>query len=100
MITIWKYAIEPEARTVLKIPRMAQLLTVQAQGDGPAAIWFRVDTNMAPVDRAFRVFGTGHELPAPDSKTWLKYCGTFQLLQGTLVFHIFEELPDTGDLTL
>jgi hypothetical protein len=36
--------------------------------------------------RRFRVAGTGHELePYVD-----RYIGTFQMLGGTLVFHVFE----------
>lgn len=85
MLTIWKYELRPDGATV-GIPRGFKILAVQSQRDAPC-IWALVDPE-APEDiRTFRVYGTGHSLPA-ELATW-KHIGTFQLSGGALVFHAF-----------
>jgi len=84
--TIWKYCI-PLEPTTLDMPRLAQVLTVQMQGD-QAVLWALVDPSQPKCKRRFAIFGTGHDIPDEVGN----YIGTFQLLGGTLVFHLFEVL--------
>jgi hypothetical protein len=85
MITIWKYSITHDA-ALLKMPKGAEILTVQLQGDTPT-LWALVDTEAEPFERAIEVCGTGWPL---DSGVNRKYIGTFQISGFGLVFHVFE----------
>lgn len=71
----------------LKMPRGAKVLTVQTQGGEPQ-LWATVDRDAPSVNRTFVTYGTGHEM----SEDLLDYIGTYQLYDGTLVFHVFEIL--------
>jgi len=84
MKTIWKYDINPYSK--LKIPKGAEILSVQCQKD-KSCIWVLVDPSNEKELRVFRGYGTGHELPDNPGK----FIGTFQLFDGDLVFHLFEE---------
>ena len=85
MSTIYKYPIQP-GLTVLELPRGAQVLTVQMQGDRPF-LWARLDTRQPLERRTFEVFGTGDGMP-DDPR--LMYVATFQMDGGALVWHVFE----------
>lgn len=87
MKTIWKYRLEP-GTTELQIPGGAQILTVQEQFNGPC-VWALVDPTREKETVRFHVYGTGHLINVPTEK--LYYIGTFQLLGGDLVFHVFGE---------
>jgi hypothetical protein len=51
---------------------------------------YLVDPNKEIEDKHFRVYGTGWDIDAIDRK--LNYVGNLsQILDGTLVFHLFEE---------
>lgn len=69
------------------MPRGAQILTVQAQRERPC-LWALVDTDNEPEERYFRMAGTGHPFSSKDKL--LRFIGTFQIMQGGLVFHVFE----------
>lgn len=88
MKTIWKYELRPDGATV-GVPEGAKILTVQAQKELPC-IWCLVDTDARQENRTFRVYGTGHPMPVCPGD----YCGTFQLMGGSLVFHVFEVRDD------
>jgi hypothetical protein len=81
--SIWKFEISPDA--AVSMPKDAKILTIQTQGGG-IFIWALVDTDAAKESRSIRIYGTGHELPADPGK----YIGTFQMANGSLVFHAFE----------
>lgn len=87
MTTIYKYKIEATDRQVLKMPKYAELLCVQIQ-DGEPHLWAKVDTDNELTDVEIHVYGTGHEI----TESNLYYIGTFQLRQGALVFHVFQNL--------
>ena len=84
MKTIWKYEVNPYSEQ--RLPKGAEVLSVQVQKDKPC-IWVLVDPSNEKELRVFRVYGTGHELPDNPGK----FIGTFQLFDGDLVFHVFEE---------
>jgi hypothetical protein len=88
---IYKYPLEKWDYGVfeLALPVAARVLCVQVQRGVPT-VWARVnpaETEIVP--RRFVVVATG--APAP-SQNQGNYIGTFQLLAGDLVFHLFEML--------
>lgn len=88
MQTIWKYVV-PEGRDYFSmlLPKEAKILTLQMQND-VLCLWALVDQINETERRNFRMFGTGHPF---DMREGFTYIGTFQLLDGKLVFHMFEE---------
>ena len=86
MKTVWKFELAVTDEQAVRVPRGAQFLTVQMQGDRPC-LWALVDPNAQPEDRIVRIHGTGH--PVSESHL-LQYISTFQLDGGALVFHAFE----------
>lgn len=86
MKTIWKYSLVVEDDQVIKMPKWAKPLCVQVQDNEPK-MWVEVDTEQTThlESRRFATRGTGH--PLPDYETYL---GTYQLLGGDLIFHVFE----------
>ena len=94
MKTIWKYELRAAGEQCHIVPPGAKSLSVQVQ-KGVPCVWMLVDPDAATDPRntrRFFIFGTGH--PIPDSED-LSFIGTFQLDDGDLVFHLFEET--TGD---
>ncbi len=87
MISIWKFNLQTIDKQEIKVPIGAELLTVQIQ-NGEPCLWARVDTDEMIEVRQIAIHGTGHELP----DTTRKYIGTYQMANGTLIFHVFESL--------
>lgn len=89
MTQIWKYPLNALVQpTRVSIPKSAEILCVQIQHNQPV-IWAKVETYSERETRFFWIFGTGHTIP---SKLELKYISTFQLEDGALVFHVFEQI--------
>ena len=87
MKIIYKYPLKVTDEQTLELPYGAQVLCCQVQ-DGEPQLWALVDSKATPlVGRTFRIYGTGHEV---DHVGHLKYVGTFQQLEGRLVWHVFE----------
>lgn len=89
MKTVWKYPLAVTDTQFVQMPKGAQLLTVQPQGDA-VCLWARVEDTNKPETRIIGIAGTGYPLP---DDTKLDYIGTFQLHGGSLVFHAFEVMP-------
>lgn len=87
MRSIWKFQVQSRDRFTIGLPPGAKFLSVQIQNGVPQS-WWLVDESREQEFRTFRVFGIGHEVPVDES---LQYLGTFQLHDGSLVFHLFEE---------
>lgn len=86
MATIWKFPLPVGDTVTVKMPRGARVLHVAVQGRAEQpTIWAVVDPGEPMFERAFAVRGTGHDLGVVGD-----YVGTFMLLGGTLVFHVFE----------
>jgi len=83
---VYKYPVEQNNEIVIEIPQYAEILTIQTQYGKPY-IWALIDTRMPRVARRFILAGTGHPIQNKDELT---YIGTFQLEEGSLVFHLFE----------
>lgn len=65
----------------------AQILTLQTQGSVPT-IWALCDSSKTEVGRTFETFGTGESFDSAN----MSYVGTFQMHNGSLIFHLFEIL--------
>lgn len=89
--TIWKYELSPSitGNHTFKMPKDAEILIVQMQNNNPC-IWVLVNPNNEAEERFFELFGTGHEIPCDGISR--KFIGTFQIQEGSLVFHLFERL--------
>ena len=87
MKTIWKFILPPIDDVLsISMPIGAQVLTVQTQ-QGHPCIWALVEPNNPKEDRRFALAGTGHSIEFSEA---MDYIGTFQIRQGTLVFHLFS----------
>jgi len=90
MKTIYKYSLETIKNQFIDLPVDSKILCVQTQNDTPC-IWALVDDAVAALEtRIIYTYGTGHDIPDADN---LVYIGTYQLLIGKLIFHLFEKLP-------
>ena len=93
MITVWKYPLAITDRQVLNMPRDAQVLSVEADETGHAALlWALVDTDAPREDRAVLIYGTGN--PAPEDTG--KFIGTVRT-HGRFYWHVFLETVETVD---
>ena len=90
MKVIYKYKIDSDLVHIL-MPKDAEVLTCQMQ-DGTPTIWAMVDPKNEKENRVFEMINTGgsiHEINGHERK----YINTFQMCNGTLVFHLFELSP-------
>jgi len=91
MMKIFKYPIGIHDKLTIRMPEGAKVLCVQTQkseADEVPCIWALVDDKAPTEERTFLTFGTGH----PIEKMPGDWIGTYQLEDGALVFHVFEEL--------
>jgi hypothetical protein len=88
--TIWKFPIKVTESQYVEMPVGAKVLTVQTQCNLPW-LWALVDEDAPKSIRAIDIFGTGFEIPKNYTG---KYIGTFQLLGGATVFHLFERADE------
>lgn len=87
MKKIYKYQVLIADESELELPERAKILTFQAQND-EAYIWAIIDTDIKTIEKVkFRMFGTGHSIREIDG---LKYIGTIQIYNGSLVWHLFR----------
>lgn len=91
MKKIWKFKLEGQTCQKISMPEGAQVLTVQEQGGIPY-LWAVCETDNPLADRHFLMYGTGHLMDIAVDK----YIGTFQLMNGGLVFHVFETSKETA----
>jgi DNA-directed RNA polymerase subunit RPC12/RpoP len=82
---IYKYPLPIADEIGIRIPTGAQVLTVQMQKGNPC-IWAIVETDAPLITRHFCIRSTGYPFNGKEGK----YIGTFQSLNGDLVFHLFE----------
>lgn len=87
MNTIYKYPIEIEDNFVIVMPEGSKPLTVQLQNGSPY-LWVLVDPDKQCVPYDFTLMGTGH-IHSGDEINHEWYIGTFQMMGGGLVFHLF-----------
>jgi hypothetical protein len=84
---VWKFHVPltPNGRFELKMPKGAEILSLQLQGSDPEPfIWALVDPHNGDAERLFQIVGTGHE----EVTKYHHYIGTYQ--EGRFVWHVFE----------
>jgi hypothetical protein len=87
MARVYKYPLKPEDVQVLEMPKDAKVLDIQVQ-QGIPCIWAIVDPD-APMEIVkLYTYGTGHNILNVDK---LLYLGTYQILGGEIVFHVFRD---------
>lgn len=87
MITIHKYPLKITDNQTLYLPRDAQILSVQMQGD-QLCLWALIDTDAPLYASDFGIYGTGNYVPTLPSPR--RHLATVQDHRG-LVWHIFLE---------
>lgn len=87
MKTIWKFPLAVMDRQRVMMPKGAELLTVQRQGDR-ACMWAIVNGEAEMETRIFDIYGTGNPMPELVMGDTRKYVGTFQA--PPFVWHLFE----------
>jgi len=92
-ITIWKFPLMVIDNQIIRMPKGAEILTVQTQNEEPC-LWALVDVEAELEARFIDIFGTGHPVFL-FKRTNKKYIGTFQT--GQLVFHVFEAKDKDAD---
>lgn len=85
---IWKYEFEVKDRFSIEMPEASRILCVQTQNDN-ACLWVHTDPDAKLEGRNFVIHGTGHLIDS-EEVFYYNYIGTFQLLQGNFVGHLFE----------
>jgi hypothetical protein len=87
MKKIYKYSLALTDTQFVELPLGAEILTVQMQGDR-LCLWAMVNTLPEAIkkNRRIEIIGTGNPVPTGD----LKYISTFQMMDGGLIFHVFE----------
>lgn len=92
-LAVYKYALATEDEQTIRLPRGAQVLSFDAQGDN-LCVWCLVDpTETLIVPARFRVAGTGHPVEAEWSEDGT-FLGSAQMLGGRLIFHCwYREAP-------
>ena len=90
MKIVYKYSLGGKPHDFeIEMQEGAEILTVQVQ-KGTACIWALVDSDAPLITRRLFIIGTGRDASILESVN-AKYIGTFQLLNGDLIWHLFEE---------
>jgi hypothetical protein len=89
---VWKFILPIEDEITIKMPKNAQILHLDVQEQVGPCIWALCHTVASMEERKFFVVGTGHAMPVKAGR----HIGSFQLLDGRLIFHVFEEAAGDG----
>jgi hypothetical protein len=84
-MVIWKAELDVTDRQNIRVPMGAKFLTAQMQGD-QLCVWYECNPKNPLQERTIAIYGTGNMLPTDPGK----YIATFQMLGGTLVFHVYD----------
>ena len=89
MNKIYKYPLEITDKQSVSMIANAEVLCVQMQ-TGTPCIWAMVDNDQTEKEnRTFFTYGTGYDIP---NDAEILYVGTYQHMNGSLVFHVFEQM--------
>lgn len=93
MKTVWKYILPVQDEVIeLEMPQEAKILHVGTQQE-QVCLWALVESEQEKEIRRFRIHGTGHPLAnnaGTGYNTFDTYVGTTMMLDGRLVWHVFE----------
>jgi hypothetical protein len=87
-MTIWKSTLQFTDEQVIELPESYEILCIQTQFGRPC-LWAKVNPKCYHVKLRLRTFGTGQEISEGLN---LRYIGTYQINNGSLAFHVFEEI--------
>ena len=87
--TIWKFPLESTGNQAILMPIGAKILHIDTQAALPC-IWALVNPKKQKEPRHIEIYGTGHEIECQKEKE-LCHLGTYQMMGGSLVFHVFEQ---------
>lgn len=87
MLTVYKYPFDINDYFELDLPEGAMILKLDMQFEKPV-LWALVDPSRPLIRRTFRLAGTGH--PIKESFDQLFFHGTFSMMGGSLIWHVFE----------
>jgi hypothetical protein len=90
--TIWKFPAPIDNEVVIHMPKGAKVLCVQMQHGDPC-LWAEVDSEAEVEPMRFFWRGTGHSVEFP---FLVGYVGTVQMMDGTLVFHLYKKIDGNG----
>lgn len=90
---VWKFAAEPDGVIRVKAPAPQDVVLFEMQR-GTFCCWVEVYPGGPLSEVEFRVFGTGHEIPA--DAVWIKSCTSHG---GDYVWHLYQttEWKPVGD---
>jgi len=91
MLKVYKYPVPVYDEFDLSLPKGAMLLSFQTQGMTPC-VWALVDPDALNEVRRFRLAGTGHPIQPELYPKGIRHVGTTQMLDGSLIWHLFEIL--------
>lgn len=83
---IWKFPLALKDEQFIDMPRASETLCVQVQRGVPV-LYAHCFPSLPNSKRRFYIHGTGNE-----NLIMGRYVGTFQLNDGALVFHVFEDM--------
>lgn len=89
MRRVYKYEFPIRDAFTLELPQGAQILRAESQR-GATCLWALVDPGQPLETRLFALRGTGHDISLAN----IAHVSTFQMLQGELVWHLFEVLQE------
>ena len=84
MKTIWKFKLKIDDVQRVEMPLTSKILSIQTQRDKPY-MWCLVNPEDEKAFREIIINGTGHPVEHD-----ARYIGTFQIMDGGLVFHVFD----------
>jgi len=91
MKTIWKYILKTTDRQGINMPLESEILSVGVQ-TGTVCLWVLVDPEQKKeLLHEFEIFGTGNPVYS-NEKSKRKFIGTYQLMDGNFIGHVFERL--------
>lgn len=85
---IYKFPLEVVDFQEVQMPQDSEILCVQTQNNKPC-IWAKVDVEKVDVVKKLCIYGTGQKVNYLEQKE-SRYIGTFQLMNGDFVMHLFE----------
>lgn len=90
---IYKYALDIVDLQTVEMHRLAKILCIQTQ-KGIPCLWAEVDPEQPTERRFIRMYGTGQphvqDDPYIPEEYGSKYLGTYQVMKGNIVFHVYE----------
>lgn len=93
MNRIYKYQFLSTGKQTLTMPLGSKIVSIQMQHHY-ITVWAIVDRDQPDESRYFWILDTGEQIFEPSGETKLYYLATVQA--GQMVWHVFEEAPDSS----